>query len=167
MSHHVTEKLVWSHSKRTLGGVKVQLVFPQNFKDVSEVSHMLGYHLTLHHHVIYVDFNVLAQLWFKHSHRHHPLIGRPCVFHVSQGPFDHCKWWTWADGIAKKISPPLSYAWKVILRFDSTPYSWYHFLSLYKVGSCFYFYNGALHRKRKFRLVEFLTFAYNYHSLYH
>ena len=54
-------------------------MFPQNFKDVSEVSHMLGHHLTLYHHVVYVDFNSLAQLWFKHS-RHHPLIGRPYVF---------------------------------------------------------------------------------------
>ena len=40
---------------------------------------MLRHHLTLYHHVVYIYLNILAQLWFKHS-RHHPLIGRPCVF---------------------------------------------------------------------------------------
>ena len=40
---------------------------------------MLEHQLALHHHVVYIDFNTLTQLWFKHS-RHHPLIGRPCVF---------------------------------------------------------------------------------------
>ena len=34
---------------------------------------MLELHLSLHHHIIYVDFNVLAKLRFKHP-SHHPLI---------------------------------------------------------------------------------------------
>ena len=40
---------------------------------------MLRHYLALHYHVVYIDFNTLAQLWFKRS-RHHSLIGRPCVF---------------------------------------------------------------------------------------
>ena len=40
---------------------------------------MLEHHLTFHHHIIYIDPNTLAQLWFKHS-RHHSLIGKPCIF---------------------------------------------------------------------------------------
>ena len=49
-------------------------MFPQDFKDVSEVYNMLGHHHTLHHHVVYVDLNTFVQLGFKHSY-HHPLIG--------------------------------------------------------------------------------------------
>ena len=40
---------------------------------------MLGHHLAFHHHVIYIDFNILAQLRFKHF-SHHPLIGESCIF---------------------------------------------------------------------------------------
>ena len=40
---------------------------------------MIGYLLTLHYHVIYVDFNILAQLRFKYL-SHYPLIGGPCIF---------------------------------------------------------------------------------------
>ena len=40
---------------------------------------MLGHHLSLYHHIIYVDLNILAQLWLEHPD-HHPLIGRPCIF---------------------------------------------------------------------------------------
>ena len=47
---------------------------------------MLRHHLALHHPVVYIDFNTLAQLWFKHS-RHHPLIGRPCVFQTKMHHF--------------------------------------------------------------------------------
>ena len=36
-------------------------------------------HLTLHHHVVYIDLNSLAQLWFKHPH-HLPLIGESRIF---------------------------------------------------------------------------------------
>ena len=56
-------------------------MFPQNFKNVSEVSHVLKHHLALHHHVIYIDLNTLAQLRLKHL-SHHPLIGRSCIFHA-------------------------------------------------------------------------------------
>ena len=42
---------------------------------------MLGYYLTFHHHVVYIDLNTLVQLWFKHP-SHHPLIGRPCIFQI-------------------------------------------------------------------------------------
>ena len=41
-------------------------MFPQNFKNISEVSHMLRHHIALHHYVIYIDLNILAQLGFKH-----------------------------------------------------------------------------------------------------
>ena len=40
---------------------------------------MIGYLLALHYHVIYVDFNILSQLGFKHL-SHHPLIGGPYIF---------------------------------------------------------------------------------------
>ena len=61
-------------------------MFLQNFKDVFEVSHMLKHHLTLHHHVVYIDFNTHAQLWLKHS-RYHLLLGRPCVFQTKEHYF--------------------------------------------------------------------------------
>ena len=56
---------------------------PQNFKDVSKVSHMLGNHLTFHYHVIYIDFNAFAQLRLKHP-SHHPLVGGPCIFQTKR-----------------------------------------------------------------------------------
>ena len=40
---------------------------------------MLRNHLTFHHHIIYVDFDVLPQLRLKHS-CHHSLICGPCIF---------------------------------------------------------------------------------------
>ena len=58
-------------------------MFPQNFKDISEVSHVLGHHLTLYHHVIYIDFNALTQLRLKHS-GHHPLVDGPCIFQTKR-----------------------------------------------------------------------------------
>ena len=39
---------------------------------------MLRNHLTFHHHVIYVDFDILPQLQLKHP-RHHSLIGGSCI----------------------------------------------------------------------------------------
>ena len=44
---------------------------------------MLGYHFTLHHHIINIDFNALAQLQLEHS-RHHPLISGPYVLQTEQ-----------------------------------------------------------------------------------
>ena len=58
-------------------------MFPQYFKDISEVSHMLRHHLTFHHHIIYIDLNALTQLRLEHS-GHHLLIGRPCVFQTKR-----------------------------------------------------------------------------------
>ena len=72
----------------------------------------------------------------------------------------------WADGIVEEVSPPLSGVWKVILRFDLTSCSLRHFPSLYEVSFCFYVYDGALHRKRNLRLVEFSTFVYNCHPFH-
>ena len=46
---------------------------------------MFGHHLTLHHHIIYIDLNTLAQLWFKHP-SHHPLVGSP---YILQAKGDH------------------------------------------------------------------------------
>ena len=57
----------------------MQLVFSQYFKNASEVSYMLEHHFTLHYHVIYIDFNILAQLRFKNLSRH-PLIGGSFIF---------------------------------------------------------------------------------------
>ena len=71
-----------------------------------------------------------------------------------------------ADGIIEEVLPPLFDVWKVILRFDLTPCSLRRFPSLYEASSCFYVYDGALHRKRKLRLVEFSTFVYNCHPLH-
>ena len=44
---------------------------------------MLRHHLTLYHHVIYIDLNALTQLWLKHS-GHHSLVGGPCVFQTKR-----------------------------------------------------------------------------------
>ena len=56
---------------------------PQDFKDAYEVSNVLGHHLTLYNHVIYINFNALTQLQLEHS-SHHPLIGRPCNFQTKR-----------------------------------------------------------------------------------
>ena len=61
----------------------MQLVSPQNFKDVPEVSHVFGHHLTLYYHVIYVGFNALPQLRLKHFGCH-SLIGGPRVFQTKR-----------------------------------------------------------------------------------
>ena len=54
-------------------------MFPQDFKDVSEVSYVLGHHLVFHHHIVYINLNTITQLWFKHL-SHHLLIGGSRVF---------------------------------------------------------------------------------------
>ena len=53
-------------------------MFPQYLKNIPKVSHMLRHHLTLHHHIIYIDLNILVQLWLKHL-SYHSLIGKPCI----------------------------------------------------------------------------------------
>ena len=42
---------------------------------------MFGLHLTLYHHIVYVDLNVLALLWFEHP-CHHSLISGPRIFQL-------------------------------------------------------------------------------------
>ena len=39
---------------------------------------MIGYFLALYYHIIYIDFNILPQLGFKHLN-HHPLISGSCI----------------------------------------------------------------------------------------
>ena len=51
----------------------MQLVSPQNFKNVLEVSHVFGCYLTLYYHVINVGLNALPELWLEHS-SHHSLV---------------------------------------------------------------------------------------------
>ena len=61
-------------------------MYPQNFENVSKVSHVLRHHLALHHHVIYIDLNTPTQLWFKHL-SHHLLIGGSRIFQVKRHHF--------------------------------------------------------------------------------
>ena len=61
-------------------------MFSQNFKNVPEVSHMFGHYLTFHHHIVYIDLNTLAQLWFKHP-SYHPLISRLYIFQTKRHHF--------------------------------------------------------------------------------
>ena len=49
-------------------------MLPQDFKNVCKIPHMLGHHFALYNHVINLNFNALAQLWFEHF-SHYPLIG--------------------------------------------------------------------------------------------
>ena len=42
---------------------------------------MLRNHLTFHHHIIHVDFDVLSQLRLKHP-CHHSLICGSCIFQI-------------------------------------------------------------------------------------
>ena len=58
-------------------------MLPQNHKDVYEVSHMLEHYLAFYNHIINIDFNTLAQLWFEHF-SHHSLISRPCIFQTKR-----------------------------------------------------------------------------------
>ena len=78
MGDHIAQKFTQANTKGTFRSIKVQFMFYQNFKDTSEVTHMLGYYLALHHHIINVDLNILAKLGFKHS-SHHSLVGRSCI----------------------------------------------------------------------------------------
>ena len=59
---------------------------PQDLTDIPKVVNVLGFQLTLDHHVIYIDFNILAQLWLKHF-SHHPIISRPYIFQSKRHHF--------------------------------------------------------------------------------
>ena len=52
---------------------------PQDLKDIPKVVNVLKFQHTLDHHVVYIYFNILSQLWLKHP-SHHPLLGRPYIF---------------------------------------------------------------------------------------
>ena len=52
---------------------------PQDLKNIPEVVNVLKFQLTLDHHIVYINFNILAQLCLKHP-SHHPLISKPCIF---------------------------------------------------------------------------------------
>ena len=73
MSYHITEELSRAYPKRAFGGIKTELVSPQDLEYVCKVPYMLGLHLTFYHHIIYVHFNTFTYLCFKHF-GHHPLI---------------------------------------------------------------------------------------------
>ena len=73
MSDHITKKLAKTNTKRALERIRTQLMLPQDFEDAYEISYMLRHQLTFYNHVININFNILAQLWFKHF-GHHPLI---------------------------------------------------------------------------------------------
>ena len=47
---------------------------------------MLGHYFALYNHIINIDFNTPAQLWFEHF-SYHPLIRRPCVFQTKEHHF--------------------------------------------------------------------------------
>ena len=79
MSHHIAKELSRTYPKRAFGGIKTELVSPQDFKYVCKVPYMLGYYLTLYHHVIYIYLNILTHLCFEHL-GHHPLICRSSIF---------------------------------------------------------------------------------------
>ena len=60
VGNHITQELARAHTKRTLCGIEAQFVSPQYLKNIFEIVYVLGLHLTLYHHIIYVDLNVLA-----------------------------------------------------------------------------------------------------------
>ena len=60
VGNHITQKLARAHSKRTLSDIKAQFVSPQYLENISKIIYVLRLHLTLYHHIVYVDLNVLA-----------------------------------------------------------------------------------------------------------
>ena len=83
MSHHIAEELSRTYPKRAFGGIKTELMSPQDFEDVCKVPYMLGHYLTLHHHVIYVHLNIFTHLYFEYL-GHHPLILRSSIFQAER-----------------------------------------------------------------------------------
>ena len=83
MSHHIAEELARTYPKRAFEGIKMELVSPQNFEDVCKVPYMLRHYLTLHHHVIYIQLNILTHLYFEHL-GHHPLVRRSNIFQTER-----------------------------------------------------------------------------------
>ena len=60
VGNHITQKLARAHSKRTVSNIETQFVSPQYLENISEIIYVLELHLTLYHHIVYVDLNVLA-----------------------------------------------------------------------------------------------------------
>ena len=83
MSYHITEELSRIYPKRAFGGIKTELVSPQDFEYVCKVPYMFGHHFTFYHHVIYIHFNIFAHLCFEHL-GHHPLIRRSSIFQAER-----------------------------------------------------------------------------------
>ena len=83
MSHHIAEEFSRTYPKRAFGGIKTELVFPQDSEYACKIPYMLGHYLTLHHHVIYVHFNIFTHSCFKHL-GHHPLIRRSRIFQAER-----------------------------------------------------------------------------------
>ena len=83
MSHHIAEEFSRTYPKKAFGGIKTELVFLQDFEYVCKVPYKLRYYLTLHHHVIYIHFNILTHLCFEHL-GHHPLIRRSSIFQAER-----------------------------------------------------------------------------------
>ena len=79
VGNHITQELTRAYAKRTLSSIKAQFFLSQYFKDILEITYMLGLCFTLYHYIIDVHLNILAQLRLKHS-GHHSLVGRPYVF---------------------------------------------------------------------------------------
>ena len=79
VSDHVSQEFPKSHPEGTLSSVQLQFKFPQNGEDLTQISQMISYPLSLDYYIVYVCLHVLTRLGFKHS-GHHSLIGGPCVF---------------------------------------------------------------------------------------
>ena len=83
MSHHIAKEFSRTYPKRAFGGIKTELVFPQDSEYVCKFPYMLGHYLTLHHHVIYIHFNIFTHLCFKHL-GYHSLIRRSSIFQAER-----------------------------------------------------------------------------------
>ena len=81
VGNHITQKLAKAYPKRTLSGIEAQFVSAQYLENIFEIIYVLGLHLTLYHHIVYVDLNIFAQLWFEHP-GHHSLVIKPCILQL-------------------------------------------------------------------------------------
>ena len=83
MGHHITEELSRAYPKRAFGGIKTELMSPQDLEYVCKVPYMLGLHFTFYHHIIYIHFDIFTHLCFEHL-SYHPLIRRSSIFQVER-----------------------------------------------------------------------------------
>ena len=61
MTDHVTQKFTRANTERTPRSIEAQFVPLQYFKNISEVTHVLGHHLTFHHHIIYINLKIFTK----------------------------------------------------------------------------------------------------------